>query len=45
MNLATKEIANLLNVQDTSIQRSRVRLKKKMGLGEEDSLIRFIHNI
>ncbi|MBX3008783.1 MAG: PAS domain S-box protein [Melioribacteraceae bacterium] len=42
LKFSTKEIANLTNVKDTSIQRSRVRLKKKLGLGITDNLIDFL---
>ena len=45
MNFSTKEIARLMNVKDTSIQRARVRLKKKLALKKQDSLFTFIHNI
>ncbi len=45
MNFSTKEIARLMNVKDTSIQRARVRLKKKLGLKKNDSLFAYIRNI
>lgn len=45
MNFSTKEIARLMNVKDTSIQRARVRLKKKLGLKSNDDLFTFIRNI
>jgi hypothetical protein len=42
LKFSTKEIANLTNVKDTSIQRSRVRLKKKLRLEQNDNLIDFL---
>jgi DNA-binding CsgD family transcriptional regulator len=35
MNLETKEIATLFNIKPSSVQMSRVRLKKKLGLSEK----------
>lgn len=45
MKLNTKEIARLLNISPTSVQMSRVRLKKKMSLGKETDLRKYILNI
>ena len=42
MNLSTKEIARLLNINPTSVQRSRVRLKQKLGLSQQEDLSTFI---
>ena len=44
MNFSTKEIARLFNIQHTSVQKSRVRLKKKLKLKQQDELVRFLHN-
>jgi chromosome segregation ATPase len=44
MRLSTKEIAELMNVNPTSVQIARVRLKKKMGLPEEIDLRNYIIN-
>lgn len=44
MRLSTKEIAELMNVNPTSVQISRVRLKKKMALPEEVDLRTHIIN-
>jgi hypothetical protein len=44
MRLSTKEIAELMNVNPTSVQIARVRLKKKMGLGEDIDLRAHIIN-
>lgn len=45
MNYTTKEIARIYNVEATSIQKARVRLKKKLNLGENDDLYMFIMGI
>ena len=45
MKLSTKEIARLLNISPTSVQMSRVRLKKKMSLGKETDLRNYILHI
>jgi len=42
MGLSTKEIAQLLGINATSVQKSRYRLKKKMDLEKEVTLIEFI---
>ncbi len=44
MNLDTKEIARFFNVKVTSVQASRVRLKKKMNLSPSTDLRIFILN-
>ena len=44
MRLTTKEIAQLMNVNPTSIQIARVRLKKKMSLDQDTDLRNFIIN-
>jgi hypothetical protein len=44
MRLSTKEIAELMNVNPTSIQIARVRLKKKMELAEDIDLRTYIIN-
>jgi DNA-binding CsgD family transcriptional regulator len=44
MNMSTHEIARYFNVNPTSIQRARVRLKKKMNLSREDDLVQFLYN-
>ena len=45
MNMSTKEIANLLNISDRSIQTSRYRLKKKLNLDPSNDLISYIQAI
>ncbi len=44
MNMSTGEIARYFHVNPTTIQRARVRLKKKMNLSREDDLIKFLMN-
>ncbi|MEO1262169.1 MAG: tetratricopeptide repeat protein [Bacteroidota bacterium] len=44
INLSTKEISRLLNINPTSVQKSRVRLKKKLGLPAEVNLFDFIQH-
>lgn len=45
MNIGTKEIAQILNINPTSVQKSRYRIKKKMGLRKEEDLIQFIQSL
>ncbi len=45
MNMTTKEIANILNISDRSIQTSRYRLKKKLGLDSKIDLITYIQAV
>ena len=42
MNLSTEDIARYFNVNPTSVQKKRVRLKKKLSLSQEDDLIKFL---
>ena len=42
MRMSTKEIARMFNIAATSVQISRVRMKKKMKLGKETDLRTFI---
>ncbi|MFW5759337.1 MAG: hypothetical protein ACOCYO_11725 [Bacteroidota bacterium] len=42
MNLSTKETARYFNVHPGSIQKARVRLKKKLNLREEESLFNYL---
>lgn len=44
MNLSTKEISRLFNINPSSVQRSRVRLKKKLGLSKTVDLLAFIRD-
>jgi PAS domain-containing protein/DNA-binding CsgD family transcriptional regulator len=45
LNFTTKEIARYLNIKVSSVKRQKVRLKKKLELGEEDRLISFVQSI
>jgi PAS domain S-box-containing protein len=45
MNFTTKEIARINNVKPTSIQIARVRLKKRLELSPESSLISYLQSI
>ncbi|ASS49295.1 MAG: hypothetical protein CHH17_11250 [Candidatus Fluviicola riflensis] len=45
IGMTTKEISALLNIEPASVQKSRVRLKKKLALSREEDLIEFIKNI
>ena len=42
INLTTKEIASLLNISVRGVEQSRYRLKKRLGLGSEDNLAKYI---
>jgi DNA-binding CsgD family transcriptional regulator len=42
MNLATKEIAVLLNLSPRSVEVKRYRLRKKLGLATEDNLTNYL---
>ena len=42
MNLSSKEIAPLLNMTVRSIEMTRYRLRKKLGLSREDNLTEFL---
>ncbi|WP_299520414.1 triple tyrosine motif-containing protein [Winogradskyella sp.] len=42
LNLSSKEIAPLLNISHKSVEVKRYRLRKKMGLGHEQSLTDYI---
>ena len=45
IGMTTKEISSLLNIEPASVQKSRVRLKKKLALSREEDLIEFIKSI
>lgn len=45
LNLSSKEVANILHVSPKSVQISRYRLKKKMGLNKGASLNEYISSI
>lgn len=43
--LNTKQIADLLNISDDSVRKSRYRTKKKLGLNKEDDFLSFIRSL
>ncbi len=45
MNYTTKEIARIFNVEASSVQKARLRLKKKMKLERDDDLFMFIMSV
>ena len=45
LNLNSKQIASLLNIAPSSVDISKYRLKKKMGLEKEDNLIEIINYV
>ena len=45
LNLSTKDIANILNVSDRTVQTSRYRIKKKLNLPADVNLVRFIQSL
>lgn len=42
INLSTKEIASLLNVSTRAVEQSRYRLKKRLSLGNDEDLSKYI---
>lgn len=44
MNLATKEIASLMNISIRSVETNRYRLRKKLGLDSDTNLSQFLMN-
>lgn len=45
MGLSTTQLADLLNITEDSVRKSRYRLKKKIGLKKEDDFLKFIHSM
>jgi DNA-binding NarL/FixJ family response regulator len=45
MGLSSKEIANLLHVEDTSVRMTKYRLKQKLSLSKEEDLTQFITSL
>ncbi|PWK18761.1 hypothetical protein LV89_04049 [Arcicella aurantiaca] len=45
INLAPKQVGNLLNITPDSVKKSRMRIKKKLNLSTEDNLSKFIANL
>jgi len=42
-NLNSNQVASMLNISNDSVRKSRYRLKKKLKLSSEESLIKYIH--
>ncbi|MEM7102883.1 MAG: tetratricopeptide repeat protein [Bacteroidota bacterium] len=45
LNLQNKEIATIRGVSDNAVKMARYRLRKKLGLNEEDEIVRFLNKI
>jgi DNA-binding CsgD family transcriptional regulator len=45
ISMATKQIAQVLSMSPDNVRKSSYRLKKKLGLGEEDNLYDFLRRI
>lgn len=45
INLSTKEVATLLNIEIESAKKSRTRLRKKLSLDEKDNLVNFLEAV
>ncbi len=45
MNLTNREISGLINIEENSVKMAKYRLKKKLNLGEEDTLFAFLQGI
>ncbi|WP_440880818.1 tetratricopeptide repeat protein [Tenacibaculum sp. C7A-26P2] len=44
-NLKSKEVAQMINVSPRSVETTRYRIKKKIGLDKEDSLYNLLNNL
>ena len=42
LNLSSKEISSILNVQVASVEKNRYRLRKKLKLNQGDDLVRYL---
>ena len=45
LHLSTKEIAKLMNIRPESVQKSRMRLKKKLGLDRSTDLMHYVNQL
>ncbi len=45
LNMTTQDIANLLYVEKKSVEMSKYRIKKKLGLEKGERLSEFLHTI
>lgn len=42
--LSTSQMANLFNISEDSVRKSRYRIKKKLGLKKSDDFLKFVHS-
>jgi inorganic phosphate transporter, PiT family len=45
LNFSSKELSSLMNISPKSVEISRYRLRKRLGLNRGDNLIQFINNL
>ncbi len=45
LNMSTQDISNLLYVERKSVEMSKYRIKKKLGLGKDDRLSEYLHSV
>ena len=45
LNMTTKDIASITYQSDTSIRMARFRMRKKLGLNQEENLVSFLTQI
>ena len=45
LNIDNHQIANILNVAQNTVRMSKYRLKQKIGLGKDEDLTEFLHNL
>ncbi len=45
LNMNIKEAASVFNVEPASVKSARYRLRKKLGLNQEDDLVEFMRNV
>lgn len=45
LNLSSKEMASILNIQEESVEKSRSRLRKKMNLNSNQNFIEYFNSI
>jgi DNA-binding CsgD family transcriptional regulator len=45
LNLSSKEIASLMNISIRSIEQARYRLRKKLNLPQDSSLVNYIQSL
>ena len=45
LNMSTQDISNLLYIEKKSVEMSKYRIKKKLGLSKDQRLSEFLRNI